>query len=73
VTHGLTPDSWQIAAQAFQVLGAVGLSREKLIELAKIGRVAAQRPESRKAFRNSATTQGCETGLAFLTEIRLAR
>jgi Zn-dependent protease with chaperone function len=26
VTHGLTPDSGQIAAQAFQVLGEVGLS-----------------------------------------------
>jgi Zn-dependent protease with chaperone function len=26
VTHGLTPDSSQIAAQAFQVLGEVGLS-----------------------------------------------
>jgi len=26
VTHGLTPDSGQVAAQAFQVLGEVGLS-----------------------------------------------
>jgi STE24 endopeptidase len=26
VTHGLTPDSGQVAAQAFQVLGEVGLA-----------------------------------------------
>jgi len=50
------------------------VSREKLIELAKSGRVAALNPESRKKHSETQRRhEAAKAGLAFFPETRLAR